>query len=293
MRYTYYPGCSLESTSKAYDRSLREVFRLLGHELEELEDWNCCGSTAYMSVAETMALAVCARNLALAEEKGGTLVAPCSACYTVLSKTDRFLREQPELRSRVGEALAEAGLAYHGTVTIRHPLDVLVNDVGLEAIAAKAARRLDGIKVAPYYGCQIVRPERGFDDREVPMALDRLFERLGATVVAYPMKVRCCGGMLMTTVDEVGLRLSYELLQCAVDAGAEVIATTCPLCHINLEAYQGAINRRFKARIRIPVVFFTQLVGLALGATARDVGLDTHLIPFEPALAPLAEAAHV
>jgi heterodisulfide reductase subunit B len=293
MRYTYYPGCSLESTSKAYDESLRTVFRLLGHELEELEDWNCCGSTAYMSVAETMALAVCARNLALAERRGGTLVAPCSACYTVLSKTDRFLREQPELRSRVGDALAEAGLAYHGTLSIRHPLDVLMNDVGLEVMAARAVRTLEGLRVAPYYGCQIVRPERGFDDRENPMTLDRLFARLGATVVDYPMKVRCCGGMLMTTADAVGLRLCYELLQCAVDAGAQVIATTCPLCHINLEAYQGVINRRFHAAIRLPVVFFTQLLGLALGASARELGLDRHLVPFEPALKPLAEAAHV
>jgi heterodisulfide reductase subunit B len=293
MRYTYYPGCSLESTSRAYDVSLRTVFRLLGHELEELEDWNCCGSTAYMSVAETMALAVCARNLALAERRGGTLVAPCSACYTVLSKTDRFLREQPELRARVAEALAEAGLAYHGGVAIRHPLDILINDVGLEAIAAVAVRSLEGIRVAPYYGCQIVRPERGFDDREAPMALDRLFARLGATVVDYPMKVRCCGGMLMTTAGDVGLRLCYELLQCAADAGAQVIATTCPLCHINLEAYQGTINRRFKAKLRMPVVFFTQLVGLALGADDRELGLDRLLIPFAPVLAPLAEAAHV
>ncbi len=292
MRYTYFPGCSLESTSRGYDRSLRAVFRLLGHELEELEDWNCCGSTAYMSVAETMALAVCARNLALAERQGEgrPLIAPCSACYSVLSKTDRFLREQPELKARVDEALAEARLAYHGTVTIRHPLDVLVNDVGLEAIAARATRSLAGLKVAPYYGCQIVRPERGFDDREAPVALDRLLGRLGATVVDYPMKVRCCGGMLMTTADAVGLELCYELLRCAAAAGAEVVATTCPLCHINLEAYQGAINRRFGAKLRLPVAFFTQLVGLALGAGEEELGLDRLLVPFAPAL---AEAAHV
>ncbi len=128
---------------------------------------------------------------------------------------------------------------------------------------------------------------------EIAPAMDALFARLGATVANYPMKVRCCGGMLMTTVDEVGLKLCHELLQCAVDSGADVIATTCPLCHMNLEAYQGAINRRFKAKIRMPVVFFTQLVGLALGAGAKELGLDTHLVPFEPALAPLAEAAHV
>jgi heterodisulfide reductase subunit B len=293
MRYTYYPGCSLESTSRAYDRSLRAVFRLLGHELEELEDWNCCGSTAYTSVAETLALAVCARNLALAERRGGDLVAPCSACYTVLNKTDRFLREQPELRRRVGEALAEAGLEYRGTLRIRHPLDVLINDVGLEAITVKVTRRLEGLRVAPYYGCQIVRPERSFDDREVPTAMDRLFDRLGATVVDYPMKVRCCGGMLMTTVDRVALKLCAELLTAAADAGAQVIATACPLCQINLEAYQGAINRRFGTRIRMPVVFFTQLLGLALGAGRKELGLDLQLVPFDVPAAPGAEAAHV
>jgi heterodisulfide reductase subunit B2 len=293
MRYTYYPGCSLESAAKAYDISLRTVFRLLGHDLNELEDWNCCGSTAYTSVAETTALAVCARNLALAEQQGVDLVAPCSACYTVLNKTDRFLREQPELKRKVGEALAEAGLSYKGNLRIRHPLDVLMNDVGLDAIALKATRPLEGIKVAPYYGCQIVRPERSFDDRENPMMLDEMFGRLGATVVDYSMKVRCCGGMLMTTVDDVALKLCSELLQCAVDAGADVIATTCPLCQINLEAYQDQINRRFKTKIRIPVVFFTQLLGLALGASRAEVALDSQLIPFEPALAPLAEAVHV
>ena len=295
MRYTYFPGCSLESTAKGYDLSLRAVFRLLGLDLRELDDWNCCGATAYMSVAETMALAVSARNLALAEREGAgvDLVAPCSACYLVLHKTHRYLAEQPELRRRVGEALAEGDLAYRGTLRIRHPLDVLVNDVGLEAIAAKAVRNLEGARVAPYYGCQIVRPERGFDDREVPMWLDHLFRRLGADVVDFPMKVRCCGGMLMTTAEDVGLRLSGDILACAQDSGANVLVTTCPMCQMNLEAYQGEIGRALRRRVEVPIVFFTQLLGLALGASAEELGIPLNLVPLGPELATLAEAAHV
>ncbi len=286
MRYAYYPGCSLECTAKAYDVSLRAVFRLLGHELVEVEDWNCCGATAYMSIAETVALAVSARNLALAERMALDVVAPCSACYTILSKTQRSLREQPRLKAWVGEALAEAGLSVTLRGRVRHPLDVLVNDVGVETIAQQATRSLEGVVVAPYYGCQIVRPERGFDDREMPMWLDRLFARLGAGVADYPPKVRCCGGMLMTTRPDVGLAMSGELLTEALDSGANVVLTTCPLCHINLEAYQGRIRRRLGRSVRIPVLYFTQLLGLALGAGTEELGLPLNLVPFTlPALA--------
>jgi heterodisulfide reductase subunit B len=293
MRYTYYPGCSLESTARPYDMSLRAVFRRLELDLQELDDWNCCGATAYTSVAETMALAVSARNLALAERDGADLVAPCSACYLVLQKTHRFLAEQPELRRRVGEALAAGNLAYTGTVRVRHPLEVLMNDVGLEAIAAQAVRSLEGARVAPYYGCQIVRPERGFDDREAPMMLDTMFRRLGAAVVDFPMKVRCCGGMLMTTAEDVGQRLSGDILACALDAGANVIVTTCPLCQINLEAYQAECGRAVGRRLAIPILFFPQLLGLALGASAKELGLPLGLVPLGAELASLAETSHV
>ncbi len=292
MRYAYFPGCSLETIATAYDRSLRVVFAKLGAELAELDDWNCCGATAYMGVAETLALAVCARNLALAEQAGGDLVAPCSACYLVLQKTNRFLAEQPELKQRVDEALAEGGLSYRGKVRVRHPLDVLVNDIGIERIAQKVVRPLAGAKVAPYYGCQLVRPERGFDDREAPMWMDELFRRCGAEVVDFPAKVRCCGGMLMTTAAPVGRRLSGEILAEAADAGANVLVTTCPLCQMNLEAYQGPVGREIGRPLRVPVVFFTQLLGLALGAGERDVDLHRNLVPLDEGVPAIAEAAH-
>ena len=170
MEYLYYPGCSLESSGKPYDESLKAVFRALGIGLRELEDWNCCGATMYMSVDEALSLAISARNLALAEQAGfRDLIAPCSACYTVLLKTNRFLRESPELRAKVDHLLGQVGLKYSLGVKVRHPLDVLVNEVGVEVIASAAKRSLEGVAFAPYYGCQIVRPERGFDDRRVPL----------------------------------------------------------------------------------------------------------------------------
>jgi heterodisulfide reductase subunit B len=280
MEYLYYPGCSLESASRHYDESLRAVFRALGVTLRELEDWNCCGATMYMSVDKPTAVAISARNLALAEGDGGhDLVAPCSACYTVLLKTNHLLRESPELRARVDQILGEAGLRYQLTVRVRHPLDVLMNDVGVETIAKAARRSLNGLPFAPYYGCQIVRPERGFDDPEYPTKMDALFDKLGATAVYFPMKTRCCGGMLMTTFPGVCLELVKDLLECAVQNGAQCVATTCPLCQVNLEAYQKRINKKFGTAFNIPVIFFTQLLGVALGCSEKELGLHRTLVP--------------
>lgn len=290
MEYLYYPGCSLEYGGKPYDESLRAVFRALGVRLTELQDWNCCGATIYMSVDETISLAISARNLALAEQNGKhDMIAPCSACYTVLLKTQRVLSESPELKATVDQILGEAGLKCSLGVAIRHPLDVLVNDIGIETIAAMAKLRawkespapiLQEVCFAPYYGCQIVRPERGFDDRELPTTMDRLFERLGAKTAYFPLKTRCCGGMLMTTFPEVSLELVKNLLECATDNHADCIVTTCPLCQMNLEAYQKRINKRFGTSFQIPALFFTQLLGLGLGCSEQELGLHRNLIPF-------------
>ena len=289
MEYLYYPGCSLESSAKPYDESLRAVFRRLGLQLTELDDWNCCGATVYMSVDETTSLAITARNLALAEQNGNRdLIAPCSACYTVLLKTNRFLRDSPELKQKVDHILGGAGLKYNLTVKVRHPLDVLVNDIGLETIAQAAKRRLDGLTFASYYGCQIVRPERGFDDREFPTTMDKLFERLGAKSAYFPLKTRCCGGMLMTTFPEVCLGLVKDLLECAAENDAQCILTTCPMCQINLEAYQKRVNKMFGTYYQVPVVYFTQLLGLALGCSEKELGLHRNLIPWRAPISALA-----
>ena len=153
----------------AYDVSARAVCEKLGIELEELPDWNCCGSTSYFSIRELESFGISARNLAIAQEMGDMdLVATCSACYTILAKTNRYLAEDKVLRDEINEALALAGRSYEGKVNVRHLLDVMVNDVGYDAIAEKVTRQLDGLKVAPYYGCQLSRPMGTFDDPEFP-----------------------------------------------------------------------------------------------------------------------------
>jgi heterodisulfide reductase subunit B len=277
MKYAYYPGCSLHGACGPYDRSLRRVMEILEQELVEIDDWNCCGATVYMGVQESVALAVSARNLALAG--GVDILAPCSACYTTLQKTNRYLREVPELRRAVGGALRDVKLAYDGNTAVRHPLDVIVNHIGIAAVLRKARRRLDGLRFAPYYGCQIVRPEPPFDDRDWPTSLDELFGALGAEPVYFPARVRCCGGMLTTTQPDVGKELSREILAAAARNGAELVVTTCPLCHVNLEAVQVGRKGNGDGTAPMPVLFFTQLLGLALGESAKSMELGKSLVP--------------
>jgi heterodisulfide reductase subunit B len=283
--YSYYPGCSLKGTGRAYEESILAVFGALGVELKELDDWNCCGATAYMAVEELSAFALAGRNLALAEQDSAELLAPCSACYLVLNKTQRYVAEYPEIRQKVEQALKAIGLTYRGTAKIRHPLDVLVNDIGLKAISGKITQPLRGLRVVPYYGCQIVRPYATFDSQTHPVAMDQLLKATGAEVVNYPLKTRCCGGSQTGTLPEVGLRLAYILLKEAHKRGGDVLATVCPLCQFNLEGYQDKLASEYDDFVPMPVLYFTQLLGLALGLPAKQLGLRRSLVPSEPILA--------
>jgi heterodisulfide reductase subunit B2 len=293
MEFAYYPGCSLEYTGKPYDQSVREVFKALNIGLREIEDWNCCGATMYMSVNKVVAYSVSARNLAIAQQMECDVCAPCSSCYTILRKTNRHLAWNTHSRDSIKQALAAANLVYDKPVDVRHPLDILVNSIGVEQVAQAARYHFDGLKIAPYYGCQIVRPTGSFDDMDDPVAMDHLFSALGAEVVPFPDKVRCCGGMLMTTQQEIALDLNHGLLQRAEESQADVIATACPLCQMNLEGYQPKINARYGAKHRMPIIYFSQLVGLALGIDPAKLGLDAMFIPLANAKLKLktAEAA--
>jgi heterodisulfide reductase subunit B len=268
----------LQATAVAYDISTCIVSKELGIELEELKDWNCCGATAYMSVKELLSFTISARNLALAEKTGHDIVAPCSACFTVLNKTNHYLAEFPKLKEKVDIALAEGGLSYHGGVKVRHLLDVYVNDVGYEKTKSKMKRDLAGLKVACYYGCQIVRPKNEFDDPEMPTSLDELMATLGATPVYYPLKAKCCGGSLMGTKEDLALQLVQQLLLCAQEGQADCIVTTCPLCQINLDAYQSTINRRFNTNYTLPVLVFPQLVGLTMQISPEELGIHKGIV---------------
>jgi heterodisulfide reductase subunit B len=284
MSYAYFPGCSLKGMGKAYEESLLSVFDKLSIKMTEIDDWNCCGATSYNSMDEMKAFGLSARNLALAEKQlnGGEsldIVAPCAACYLVLNKTQHYLKEYPEIGQKVHGALGAAGLSYAGLVNVRHPLDLLVNDIGLDKVKAQVKQPLKGMKVACYYGCQIVRPYSTFDNQSDPQAMDQLMKAMGAEVIDWPLKTRCCGGSLTGTVQEVGVRLSYILVKEAQKRGADVIATACPLCQLNLECYQDKMRSWYNDSIKFPVAYFTQLMGLAYGIEGKKLGMQRLFIP--------------
>lgn len=279
MKYIYYPGCSLKSTGKLYEESLLAVFDALDIEYEELNDWNCCGATAYMAVDEKKAFVLAARNLALAEEQMKdeaevNIVAPCSACYMILLKTQKFLEDNPEDMAIIKAALKESGLEYNAKAKVRHPLDVFINDIGEKEITKRITKPLKGIKVASYYGCQTVRPYSTFDDQRNPVTMDKLFKAAGAEIVDWSMKTRCCGASLTGTIQEVALPLSYIILHEAKKRRADVVTTACSLCQFNLECYQTNIDKKFKTDTKIDVIYFTQLLGLALGIEPKKLGIN-------------------
>ena len=283
MKYAYYPGCSLKGTGRAYEESLLAVFRALGVEVEELKDWNCCGATTYMSFDELQSYALAARNLSMARETGNDLMTPCAACYLVLNKTQYYVRDYPWIGEIVGHALDAIHLPKDISAKVRHPLEILLNDVGLDRVRAKVIHPLRGLKVAPYYGCQMVRPYALFDNQRNPTSMDRLLEASGAEIVYYPVKTQCCGGSQKGTLPEIGLDLIRHLLAEAQRNGAEVIATVCPLCQFNLEAFQEQAGNAH--HFHFPVLYFTQLLALAFGIPLNEAGFQRSFVAIKPLLA--------
>jgi heterodisulfide reductase subunit B len=286
VKLAYYPGCSLESTGKEYDMSTREVFKALDFELSELEDWNCCGSTAASSTDYLLSLALPARNLAISENEELDVMAPCPECYLKLWKVRESAKADPEVLDKVNKALEGTGLKLKGRVDVKHPVYVLVNDFGLEKLKERVVNPLEELKVAPYYGCVMLKPPRGdrLDSAENPTGLDRIITTVGATVVPFDLKVKCCGGALMLTNREVMLKLTHELLKSAKNAGADCIITACPLCHMALDARQIDAEKAYNEKIDMPVLYFTQLIGLALGIAPKKLGLNKNFVSTEKLL---------
>lgn len=290
-KYLYYPGCSMESTASAYQSSLAAICAPLGLELEEINDWNCCGATEYVSLSLTPAYALIGRNLALAAQQANgtqTVVAPCSACYLNLEKADHYMQERPALNKNVNLALAAGNLHYQpGSLKIRHLLDVLINDVGLDVIRQNVVRPLTGLRVAPYLGCMVPRPDydHRWSNHEYPTELDRLLKALGAEVIDFPLKTHCCGGHMTHISPAVAFELIRRLVHTATEHRADLMVTLCPMCQLNVDAYQGETNRYFHANYQMPIVFFTQLIGLAFGQKPQALGFGKELVSARPALA--------
>ena len=276
--YSYFPGCSLEKMALSYHQSAMQTTNAVGVELQELEDWNCCGATTYFHVDELLAYTLVSRNLAMAEKAGHDLVAPCSACYKNAYFANAYLKEDPDLADHINYALEQDNLTFSGDIQVKHLMEVFVDDVGFDEIRSKVTHPLQGLRVAPYYGCQIVRPRKDHEDVENPRFFEDLMTAIGADPVDYANRLRCCGGSLLITSREAAFQLIYELLQNAQASGADVIATACPMCQTNLECYQMQINQEFGTDFKIPILYFTQLMGLSMGLPAKKLGIGTEFV---------------
>lgn len=289
-KYIYYPGCSMETSARAYSISLTAILEPLEIELDEINDWNCCGATEYLGISITPAYSLISRNLALAVKQANgtrTVVAPCSACYLNLAKADHYMKESPKLAEKVNQALAAGGLGYKpGSLDIRHLLDILVHEIGLEKIKSKVVKPLTGLRVAPYLGCMVPRPDynQRWSDHEHPNELDRLLKALGAEVIDFPLKTHCCGGHMTQIGPETAFELIRRLLSSADRYHADMMVTVCPMCQMNLDAYQNETNRYFHTNYNIPIVFFTQLMGLAFGIPPEKLGFGLELVSARKAL---------
>lgn len=289
MEYFLYAGCSLEgpNSGSPYLVSLDAVAEALGIKFHEVTDWNCCGaSIAYVGGSELQVKVLAARNLAIAEATGDyDFVAPCSSCYIVMNKVNHELIEDAELRKVVNDVLSEGDLEFKGSLTVRHILDVLYNDVGVDQIQEAVKKPLKGVKVGGYVGCQTVRPYGEYDSVERPVVLDALIEAIGGEAVEFPKRIKCCGSGIYLTEMEVCSGLVRDILEDATAHGAEVITTACPMCQMNLEAYQSRINKQHGAKFKIPVTFITQLMAAALGLNLKKAAaFNRNLIKPGPAL---------
>lgn len=290
-KYLLYPGCSLDASARAYKESLNAILEPLDIQLEEIDDWNCCGATEYLGINLIPAYSLIARNLALAAKQMNgtrTVVAPCSACYLNLAKADYYMQERPSLAVKVNEALNAGGLQYKaGTLDVRHLIDILIYDVGLETIRSKVVRPLHGLKVVPYMGCMLPRPDyqHRWSDHEHPTELDDLLRALGADVIDYPLATTCCGGHMTQIGPETAFELIRRLVADADERGAHLMATVCPMCQLNIDAYQNEMNHFFGTDYHLPILFFTQLMGLAFGKDPHELGIGVELVSSRNALA--------
>lgn len=277
MKYAYYPGCASHSTARDQHASCTAVARSLGIALYEIEGWICCGTTPAHQTDRVLAASLPSANLVRAQKMGLDMVVTCAACYSMLKTANHQVLNVPKVRATVGDVIGEE---YDGSVRVRHFVEVLLEDVGIERIRKALKRSLNGLKVACYYGCLLVRPPdvMQFDNPENPTSMDRLVTALGGESLDWPHKVECCGGSLSLTRTDVVVNLSDAVLTMARAAGADCVAVACPMCQINLDLRQMDIEKELGKRHNLPIIYITQLLGLCLGLASDELGLEKLMV---------------
>jgi len=288
-KVAYYPGCALEGTGGPYDRSTRALVKELKMEMENLRDYNCCGAMEVKNVHPMLQTYLSARNLAIAAEQMGfdTVMAPCNGCYHNLKKAEYELATDEKALDTVQELAKKADdPVYNGNVRTVHLLEWLMEEVGPEGFKSRMKKSLNGIKIANYYGCMYTRPRQIFPEKDAgpgsestyrPHFMDDLLGAAGAENVDFPLKTACCGGAHTLSDADTSTQLVLNLLQAAEDSGAEVIATECPTCHSGLEMHQIRAEKTFGIKTDVKIIYFTQLLGLAMGLSARKLGIHENI----------------
>jgi succinate dehydrogenase / fumarate reductase cytochrome b subunit len=286
MKYAYFTGCVAKGTCPELHHSTVELAKVLGIDLWEMTDATCCGAGVIRDENPELQIALNARTFAMAEGAGMDIVNICSTCQQNLGQDNRAMREDPALLARTNNVLAESGLHYSGKTQVKNLLWVLVGDYGLDRLKEKVVRPLTGLRVASYYGCQLLRPveDTGYDDPDNPTSFDRLVEALGATPVDYAGKTRCCGFHILTVNEDTSTKMAVKRLEEAEEAEADIMVTPCPLCHTSLDAYQPRATRLQHSSVRMPVVHLSQLVGLAVGLDSSDLQLNKLMVSPQAAL---------
>jgi len=273
MRFAYFPGCSLSSSGYDYNLSFKYVAKALGIDLVEVRDWVCCGASSGHATSHLVSTALPVLSLSHAEQDGfEKLIAPCLACLSRFKTANVELGHDAELRRKIHEVF---DYKFQGKVKVYHPLEVFL-EIGLDKIPETMRRKLSGLKIASYYGCVLTRPPQvaRFDDFEDPQSMDSIVGLLGATPIDWSFKTECCGVSMTLTYSDIVLKLTNDLLHEAKEAGADAIAVCCPLCQANLDGRQRQIEEKYKTSYRIPVLYITQLIGLAFGAQPKELGIQ-------------------
>jgi len=277
LSYSYYPGCSLHASASEYDLSTKEVFAALGIGLEEIPDWICCGATPAHNVDELLSLSLSAKNLELAEQVPGDMAVACASCFSRLKFAQHILGGNEKKRKLVEKAI---DAPVHLERKVKHLLEILVRDYGLERLTADVKKPLSGMKVACYYGCLLTRPTDvpNLDCTEAPTIMEAVMKAVGADTLSWTHRLECCGANFTLSRPSVVQQLSNDVLESARAAGADCIVVACPLCHGNLDIRQKEIEGMYETSYGLPIFYLTQLVGIALGIPTERLGLDALIV---------------
>ena len=273
MDYLYFPGCTLYTKAKNFDQTARNCSRLLGFELKELPNWTCCGATFPLATDNLMAILPPARILARAREEGSVLTTLCAICFNVIKRTNRLIQSDEEKRGTINSFIE---MNYQGDLRVLHYLEILKQDIGFSQLKERVKKPLAGLQAAAYYGCMLLRPyeEMKFDDKERPTLFEEFIEALGAKAIDFPYKIECCGSFQSVGSPEVATECAYKILSSAIKNGAEAIISTCPMCTFNIDHKQSDIKQKYLDFKTIPVFYFTQLLGIAMGLDYQTLGFE-------------------